>query len=411
MKILAVTLRYPPYVAGGYERTTRDAVEGLRERGHEVAVLAGRGARLAGIPGVLPWLEPPLDGEEDPFQRALRAGNAERFRLHFFRPANHRAAAQALGAVRPDVVLFFNLGLVSLAPLLAFRLRGIPTLGYVGDPWPLNHWVRLWREDAAAAAAKPHRLIALERAWRSFRDTVGLGPLCACSDYLRRILVADGIPAEDLAVVPPNLQPEMAELARAARPRARETGEPLRVVCASSLWEGKGQAVLVEAAARVREGGVPIELVLAGDGEAGFRARLGELAAARGLAGAVRFTGRLELAELSREMAAAHVLAMPSLWGEPFGLATVEGMAHGLAVVASDAGASPELVADGVDGLLAPAGDAAALAAALARLAGDETLRRELGRRGRTRAGEGFSRAAFAARLEAALSAAGGGAG
>ena len=48
------------------------------------------------------------------------------------------------------------------------------------------------------------------------------------------------------------------------------------------------------------------------------------------LAGRVRFAGRLDLEELSREMRRARVLVMPSIWGEPFGLATIEGMVPAL---------------------------------------------------------------------------------
>ena len=401
-----MTLRYPPYVAGGYELLTRDAVEGLRARGHDVVVLTGHGARFDGTPDVLPWLQPDLDGAVDPLQASLTAGNAERFRLHFFRGANLRATARALRREAPDALLFFNLGLVSLAPVLAARVAGVPTLGYLADPWPRNHWVQGWRhhaEGAGDADGKRLRLSLLERAWRSFRDTMGLGPLCVCSDYLRRVLVDDGIPAADMRVLPPALFPEVAALTRERMVRERSPGEPLRLICTSSLWEGKGQDVLLEALARAREVDRGIELVLASDGEAAYRVHLEGLVRSLGLEGVVRFTGWLEREALSREMRDASILVMPSRWGEPFGLATIEGMAHGLAVVASDAGASPELIEEGVDGILTAAGDAAALAAALLRMARDEGLRQALARCGMQRVGERYTRELFAAGLERAL--------
>jgi len=371
-------------------------------------VLAGRGERLEGVSGVLPWLEPALDGEHDPFLRSLHAGDLERFRLHFLSMGNYRKARRAIRLHAPDVVWYFNLALVSLAPVLAARHAGTATLGYVADPWPTNHWVRGWRENEALARAKPERLGLLERAWRAFRETVGLGPICVCSDYLRRELVADGLRAQDMEIVAPNLYPEMEALTRGAKAKPRNALEPLRVVCTSSFWEGKGQMALLEGLARARAAGESIELVVAGGGDPSYREELERRAARPDLAGAVRFAGRLGLEELSREMFRAAVLVMPSIWGEPFGLATIEGMAHGLAVVASDAGASPELVDDGVDGLVTRAGDPASIAEALARLAGDEELRLRLARRGLERVADRYTRDVFAAQLERALVRAGG---
>jgi glycosyltransferase involved in cell wall biosynthesis len=63
-------------------------------------------------------------------------------------------------------------------------------------------------------------------------------------------------------------------------------------------------------------------------------------------------------------MAAARAVVLPSAWEETFGLAAVEAMALGVAPVAAGHGAFPELITDGVDGLLFRPGDPAALAAA-----------------------------------------------
>jgi phosphatidylinositol alpha-mannosyltransferase len=78
-------------------------------------------------------------------------------------------------------------------------------------------------------------------------------------------------------------------------------------------------------------------------------------------------------------------------------------MAHGLAVVASDAGASPELVPDGAAGRLFPAGDARALAALLTELAADDALRLRLAAAGRERVAEVYGHARFVDGLERAL--------
>src|SRR6185503_3069047 len=97
------------------------------------------------------------------------------------------AAQRALARTAADALLFLNLSQVSLAPVLAARLRSVPTLGWIGDPWPLNHWLVAWRASPSAAA-KRTRIAFLETRWRSFRASVNLGRMLAASDALRAAL-------------------------------------------------------------------------------------------------------------------------------------------------------------------------------------------------------------------------------
>ncbi len=400
LKILAISLRYPPYVAGGYELITAEVVETLRERGHLVQVLTGSGGKFVG-PDVLPWLRPALDGTVDPLQESLQAGTWERFQLHFFRCANYRSTLRALGRNDFDVVFFFNLGLVSLAPLLAARHRELPTLGYLADGWPGNLWLSSW-DGSESGRRKQGQKQLLREVWGSFRSTVGLGPLCACSRFLEREMLDEGLPASDLEVVLPGVPPDMEGWTESLRPRSRSKGEPLKVICASSLWPGKGQHVLIEALAR-SSAAARIELELVGGGGADYRAELADQVARAGLGARVSFSGQVGREELSRRLARSHVLAMPSVWGEPFGRTTLEGMAHGLAVLASDAGASPEILRDGVDGRIVPAGRPHEWAQALARLEADESERLRLASQGRERVCADFSHATFVDELESRL--------
>ncbi len=402
LRLLAVTLRYPPHVAGGYELLTRDIVDGLTERGHEVTVLCGRSRELEGAPGVLPWLEPAIDVDFDLFAAAQEASNFERFRLHFLRLSNWRATSRALARTGADALFFFNLGLASLAPVLAARCAGIPTLGYVADLWPLNHWVTAW-EESSGDSPKALRLAALSRAWRIFRGLVGMGRLFVPSEFVAGELERGGIPRSDLSLVPLALAPEMERATRSAEPRPRRPGEPLRVISTSMMWTGKGQHVLLESCARAAARGVDLELTLAGDGPSEYRGRLEELAGVPELEGRVRFSGMLAPEAVSDALSRAHVFAFPSLWGEPFGLATIEAMAHGLCPVTSDAGATPEIVRDGIDGLVVPRGDADAMADGFGRLFEDDGRRLELARSARDRARSEYARERFIERIEAEL--------
>lgn len=115
--------------------------------------------------------------------------------------------------------------------------------------------------------------------------------------------------------------------------------------------------------------------VVAGDGD--LAATSAALAAA-GLTDRVRLTGWIGSGEVERLLARAHVLALPS-FDENLPMAVIEGMAHGLAIVATPVGAIPEVIADGCNGLLVPPGDPERLRDALLRLTGDAALRRRLG--------------------------------
>jgi len=109
-----------------------------------------------------------------------------------------------------------------------------------------------------------------------------------------------------------------------------------------------------------------------------------------GLDGSVEFTGRVSVEELVRCYARAEVAVVPSLY-EGFCLPAAEAMACGLPVVATTAGALPEVVKDGECGILVPPRDHSALAEALKRLLSDERLCQAMGENGRERVEQHFT--------------------
>jgi alpha-maltose-1-phosphate synthase len=106
--------------------------------------------------------------------------------------------------------------------------------------------------------------------------------------------------------------------------------------------------------------------------------------------GVILIPGMLAKAEVIQILSHATVFVCPSEY-EPLGIVNLEAMACGCAVVASAVGGIPEVVADGVTGLLVPPGDEASLAQALNALIGDPGLAAALGARGRDRAVAEFS--------------------
>ena len=146
------------------------------------------------------------------------------------------------------------------------------------------------------------------------------------------------------------------------------------------LEPDKGVMDLLEAFDDVTRRHGDSRLVMVGDGTLGD-----EVNDAARRNPAIVAAGRLAGEELWATYAAADVLVLPSRF-EPWGLVVNEAMAFGLAVVISDnVGCRDDLVSDGQEGLIVPAGDVGALAAALSRLAADAGFRRRAGAAARTR--------------------------
>jgi glycosyltransferase involved in cell wall biosynthesis len=157
-----------------------------------------------------------------------------------------------------------------------------------------------------------------------------------------------------------------------------------RVVFAGRIVAPKGVRTLVEAA---RE--VPGEFVICGDGWQLQAMR--RLASRRGVEDRVRFKGWLDPVGLAQEFADASLVVVPSLWPEPFGIVGIEAFAAGRPAVASDTGGIGDWLKDGVSGLLFPAGDAGALAAALGELLDDPRRQAAMGAAGKATVAAKFS--------------------
>jgi colanic acid/amylovoran biosynthesis glycosyltransferase len=169
----------------------------------------------------------------------------------------------------------------------------------------------------------------------------------------------------------------------------------LRVVCVGRLVPEKGQAVLVEAIARLREEGVEADLTLVGDGPG--RRTLEEQVRRHALAPAVTFTGAVSHADVKRRLAAADVFCLAS-FAEGVPVVLMEAMGSGLPVVTTRVMGIPELVSDGIDGILVRPGRADELADALRELA-DPGRRAELGGAARAKVEREFSLPSTAAQL------------
>lgn len=159
---------------------------------------------------------------------------------------------------------------------------------------------------------------------------------------------------------------------------------PVCIVLASRMLWDKGVGEFVEAARRLTEAGVNARFVLVGDPDPANPASVPEstLRNWHGQHG-VEWWGRRE--DMPTAFQAAHIACLPS-YREGLPKSLLEAAACGLPIVTTDAPGCREVVRDGVNGLLVPVRDAAALAAALGKLIDDAALRGRMGQQSRSRA-------------------------
>lgn len=197
-------------------------------------------------------------------------------------------------------------------------------------------------------------------------------------NYPKPVVIPNGIPTEMFT-------PDV-ETRRRVRRSIGASPQAIVLIHVGRFAAVKNHEMLVRAFAQLQPSeSAPLELWLVGDGE--LRETIQQQVHALGLESRVRFLGvRNDVPDLLR---AADVFVFPSRWeGNP--LSVLEAMAAGLPVVATAVGGVPELVEDGVSGILVPNEDLEGLTTAMLRMVQQPDLRAQMGRAARCRAVERF---------------------
>ena len=266
----------------------------------------------------------------------------------------------------PHVVHSCLFGFDALAALPA-RLRSVPLV--VSARRELPGWMRLRHRAARWLGNRlSHRVVCCSTAVeRAVLREAGI-------DARRVVTIGNGVALERFAGT--------GERRAAARRDWRVSAGDWLCVTVANFGLEKGHRQLLEAARRALAAVPELLFVWAGDGP--LRGETAAAVAAAGLSERVRLPG--QVADVAGLLAAADCFALASLSeGSPNAL--LEAMASGLASVATAVGGVPELVEDGVSGVLVPAGDPAALAEAILALRADPERAARLGRAARARAG------------------------
>ncbi len=207
-----------------------------------------------------------------------------------------------------------------------------------------------WQGFVKGMFARAAQVVVLGEVWRRFLiDRVGVDPS-------KIVILFNGVPAP-----------------RAERP-PRPPGAPVRIVMLGRLGARKGVPELLAAFDSAPLRGRDWRATLAGDGEVEeTRRRVAEL----GLADRIELPGWVSAERSTALLAEADILVLAS-HAENMPLSVLEGLAHGVAVIATPVGTTPEILDDGVSACLVPPGDAVALAHAFIRLIDDPALRQRI---------------------------------
>ncbi len=388
------------YRRGGAEAYMLDVAELQRRAGHDVELFGmAHPDNLDDLPlsDTFPSyveLEPPPPG---------LAGLAAGARM-VWSPTSSRGMARALEQFQPDVVHCHNVyHQLSPSILAAVRRSGVRCLmtlhdyklacpsyqmldhGQLCDACvegsALNAARRRCKSDSVAASTLLSIESSIHRATRAYGPVdVFISP----SRFLAGVMARTGLPPERLVVL--NHFVDVAPTV----PVAHREG----FVFAGRLSPEKGVDTLIRAMALLPS----VHLHVAGDGP--VRSQLEALA--DDLApGQVTFHGRLDKERLRQVVGASVASVVPSRWHENQPMTILESYASEVPAVVTDLGGMPELVRDGVDGLVVPHDQPRALADALHRLHTDPATATAMGRAGRQRLADEFDPQLHLRRLDA----------
>jgi glycosyltransferase involved in cell wall biosynthesis len=347
MRILIIHSQYRSGSVSGENRVVDDEARLLADGGHDVLAWTPSPHSISGLRA---GARAVWSHEAARRVRALaRMHRADVIHFHNLFPMVSPAALRAATAEAPTVLTLHNYRFLCLPATL---LRdGSTCESCVGrGPWRgVAH--RCYRNSFAASGALAGAL-ALHRRLGTFAR---ISAFLAVSEFVRSRYVEAGFPGRIL------LKPNFVF---PTRPRAG-AGDFFLYIGRVSAEKGLGD--LIEAWR-----GLPDRLVIAGEGP--DAARLAEAAPP-----GVEFIGAVAPDRIGELLTHTRALVAPSAWAEPAPRAAIEAHAAGVPVIASRVGGLPEIVEDGLSGILVPAGDPAAIRSAVERLRADADSER-LGR-------------------------------
>lgn len=352
MKIYFATSFFGGFHGGGYI-SVKLLAEALEKRKHEVRILTTKKTEDSNIISLSYTAHIP--------EKLLKlgCGMIDNLLAYSLKEVLHRS--------RPDLLHIQDVFILP-ATLYIARKLDIPIVATIRDNARLHPSVAE-KYPLGIPWLIRRRLRIIVECYRNI-DTI-----ISVSDYIGRDLVEVGVPRDKITTIydlPPSWNFEEAY---------RGASRKITLFALGRICKYKGFEVLAKAMALACRKCVNLELVIAGEGP--YLERLKRLVKRLGISGHVRFIGVVPYEEIKKLYFKSDIVVFPSIYPEPLGRVSIEAMVAGKPVIASRVGGIPEIVENGVTGILVPPSNPEALAKAIISLVEDEKLRKKMGRRGR----------------------------
>ena len=310
-----------------------------------------------------------------------------REQLHAIAVPTH---ALSLPPWRKSLALFQRRSAVRRLGALVDQLD--PAMIHVNDIWWVPHTVKaVARRTSNPVPIVAHVRQEIEPAKVRRYGLDRVKAVIAISRQIEQSLIAGGVSVKNVRTVYSGIDLSERQFIhddQAIRRMIGVTNEAVLVGTIANLFPRKGYEVMLRALPAVVRAVPTVHYVIVGSDDNDYADRL------KGLAHELKITDRVHIVGFQDPvqpfLASLDLYVHPALM-EGFGIAVVEAMAMGKAVVATTTGGLPEVVAQGETGLLVPSGDVESLATTVVSLLQDRARREQMGRNGRTRAHERFS--------------------
>jgi glycosyltransferase involved in cell wall biosynthesis len=275
-----------------------------------------------------------------------------------------------------------------------------PAMTHVNDIWWVPHTARaLMRCGAGSQPIVAHVRQEIEPTKVRQYDLDRIDAVIAISRQIEQSLIAGGVSVKNVRTIYSGIGLSEGPVHDDHRIRRMigVTKEAVLIGTVANLFPRKGYEVMLRALPAIVHAIPSVQYVMVGSDDTDYADRLKGLARELNIAERVHMVGFQD--PVQPFLASLDLYVHPALM-EGFGIAVVEAMAMGKAVVATTTGGLPEVVAQGETGMLVPPGNVGSLAATIVTLLQDHVRREQMGHRGRARARERFSLDAYVTHIE-----------
>lgn len=354
MNMLFVCDEYPPLESGGYAQLCHELANGVRQEGHPVRILCtvpNTNNPFQEVEPVVRKLKIPISFKGKwpiPIQQLFFAPQRRHYNLEIF--------FRTLKEYQIDTVVFWPnqfgdthlmyeaLRMKNL--LVAYYVAGVsPDYSVLKDYWSFPGkiwWIRIIKSLL--------RMVMAPR--NSPGQKLILSNIMCVSEYERKRLINEGIPAEGIVEINNGIDPHQFSF-RGLPSNRRTPGSPIQALYSGRLDQSKGAHTIIEALAILRRDSpdMDISLTILGTGSHDYLQKLNNLIIKFDLSKLVTIHSWIPRQEIASFMTNFDLLILPTVHPEPLARVVQEAMAIGLVVIATPTGGTPEIVIDGKTGI------------------------------------------------------------